>query len=91
MTLLCKQKFGFFLYVVCAKLLPSCPNLCNPMDIACQLLCLWDSPGKNTGVGCHVPLQGIFPTQGLNPSLHVSCIGRQVPYHYCHLICGTCG
>ena len=28
-----------------------------------------DSPGKNTGVGCHVLLQGIFPTQGLNPSL----------------------
>ena len=28
-----------------------------------------DSPGKNTGVGCHVLLQGIFPTQGLNPCL----------------------
>ena len=27
-----------------------------------------ESPGKNTGVGCHVLLQGIFPTQGLNPS-----------------------
>ena len=25
-----------------------------------------DSPGKNTGVGCHDLLQGIFPTQGLN-------------------------
>ena len=25
-----------------------------------------DSPGKNTGVGCHALLQGIFPTQGLN-------------------------
>ena len=24
----------------------------------------WDSPGKNTGVGCHALLQGIFPTQG---------------------------
>ena len=31
-----------------------------------RLLCPWDSPGKNTGVGCHVLLQGIFPTQGLN-------------------------
>ena len=29
----------------------------------------WDSPGKNTGVGCHALLQGIFPTQGSNPSL----------------------
>ena len=26
----------------------------------------WDSPGKNTGVGCHALLQGIFPTQGSN-------------------------
>ena len=32
-----------------------------------KLLCLWDFPGKNTGVGCHFLLQGIFPTQGLNP------------------------
>ena len=29
-------------------------------------LCPWDSPGKNTGVGCHFLLQGIFPTQGSN-------------------------
>ena len=32
-------------------------------------LCPWDSPGKNTGVGCHFLLQGIFPTQGSNPRL----------------------
>ena len=29
----------------------------------------WDLPGKITEVGCHVLLQGIFPTQGLNLSL----------------------
>ena len=34
-----------------------------------RLLCPWDSPGKNTGVGCHALLQGIFQTQGLNPGL----------------------
>ena len=34
-----------------------------------RLLCLWDSPGKNTGVGCHFLLQGIFLIQGLNPCL----------------------
>ena len=34
-----------------------------------RLLCPWDSPGMNTGVGCHSLLQGIFLTQGLNPSL----------------------
>ena len=32
-------------------------------------LCPWDSPGKNTGVGCRALLQGIFPTQGSNPGL----------------------
>ena len=31
-----------------------------------RLLCLWDSPGKNTGVGNYLLLQGIFPTQGSN-------------------------
>ena len=30
-----------------------------------RLLCPWDSPGKNSGVGCCALLQGIFPTQGL--------------------------
>ena len=34
-----------------------------------KLLCPWDFPGKNTGMGCHFLLQGIFPTQGLNPGL----------------------
>ena len=34
-----------------------------------RLLHPWDFPGKSTGVGCHFLLQGIFPTQGLNPGL----------------------
>ena len=34
-----------------------------------RILCPWESPGKNTGVGCHALLQGIFPTQGSNPDL----------------------
>ena len=34
-----------------------------------RLLCSWHFPGKNSGVGCHFFLQGILPTQGLNPSL----------------------
>ena len=37
-----------------------------------RLLCPWDSPGKNTGRGCHALLQGIFLTQGLNP--HLLCL-----------------
>ena len=55
-----------------------CPTLCDPMD--CRLLCPLDSPGKNTGVGCHSLLQGIFPTQGSNQRLLIiSC--RQILYH----------
>ena len=34
-----------------------------------RLLCPWDFSGKNTGVDFHSPLQGIFPTPGLNPGL----------------------
>ena len=37
-----------------------------------RLLCPWDSLGKNTGMDCHALLQGIFPTQGLNP--HLLCL-----------------
>ena len=37
--------------------------------VATGLICLWDSPGKNSRVGCHFLLQGIFLTQGLNPNL----------------------
>ena len=37
-----------------------------------RLLCPRDSPGKNTGVGCHALLQGMFPSQGSNlPLLHL--------------------
>ena len=53
-----------------AKLLQSCPTLCNPMD--CSLPgspVHGNSPGKNTGVGCHAFLQGMFPTQGSNSCL----------------------
>ena len=46
-------------------------RLCDPMDCMqpVRLLCPWDSPGKNAGVGCHALLQGIFPTQGSDPHL----------------------
>ena len=48
------------------KVLPL--TLCDPM------VC----PGKNTGVGCHALLQGIFSTQGLNSGL-LHC--RRILYH----------
>ena len=42
-----------------------CTTLCQPT----RFLHPWDSSGKNTGVGFHVLLQGLFPTQGSNPHL----------------------
>ena len=46
-----------------------------------RLHCPWDSPGKNTGVGCHSLLLGIFPTQGSKPGL-LYC--RQILYCLSH-------
>ena len=36
-----------------AKLLQSCPTLCDPLDGSPPGSRPWDSPGNNTGVGCH--------------------------------------
>ena len=41
----------------------------TPWTVAHQAPCPWDFPGKDTGVGCHSLLQGIFPTQGSNLAL----------------------
>ena len=61
---------------LCSQALPSsCVHAClviqsdslQPYRLQpARFFCPWDFPGKNTGVGCHVLLQGIFPTQGLN-------------------------
>ena len=49
----------------------SCPTLFNPMDCSPlgSFFYPWDFPGKNTRVGCHSLLQGIFLTQKLNLGL----------------------
>ena len=39
-----------------------------PWTTATRILCPWDFPGKNIGVGCHFLLQGIFLTQQIEPS-----------------------
>ena len=65
-----------------------CLTLCDLMD--CSLpgsSVLADSPGKNTGVGCHALLQGIFPTQGSNPGLpHCRWVLYCLNHHVCILI-----
>ena len=53
-----------FTRIVKVKVTQSCPTLCDPMDWGS-----WNSPDQNTGEGCHVLLQGIFPDQGWNPGL----------------------
>ena len=51
----------------CCLVAKSCPTLLGPHGLQPAMsLCPWDSPGNNTGVGCHFPLLGIFTTQGSN-------------------------
>ena len=60
----------------------SCPTLCEPVDCSLPGSSVHsDSPGKNTRLGCHALLQGIFPTQGSNPGLP-HC--RWILYHRSH-------
>ena len=55
----------------CVVLLFSCvQHFSTPWTVAHQAPCPWDSPGNNTGVGCHFLLQEIFPMQGLK--LHLN-------------------
>ena len=66
----------------CMKSLQLYLTLCDPMDHRPPIiaLCPWDSPDKNTGVGCHALLQGIFPTPGLKSESLTSLHWRQVLY-----------
>ena len=65
------------LYNVKVKVDQSCPTLCDPRGLYSP----WNSPGQNTGVGSLSLLQGIFPTQGLNPGLP-QC--RRILYQLSH-------
>ena len=64
-----------YMYYKKEKVTQSYLTLCSPMD------CPWNSPGQNSGVGSLSLLQGIFPTQGLNPGL-LHC--RQILYQLSH-------
>ena len=61
--------FSFVLHLICVC---SCLTLCGYGLGPARLLCPWDSPVKNTRVGCHFLLQGIFLTEGSNP--HLLCL-----------------
>ena len=70
---------------VCARILCevllSCVSLQPHGLYPARVLCPWDSPGKDTGVGSHSLLQGMVPTQGSSPGL-LYC--RQILYHLSH-------
>ena len=55
-------------FKTCCLVTQLCPTQPHGLEPA-RLLCPWESPGKNTGVGCHFLLQEIFLTQGSN--LHI--------------------
>ena len=72
------------IYTLCVLCLvaQSCRTLCNPKDCSPPGSSVHgDSPGKNTGVGCHALFQGIFLTQESNWGLlHCSWILYQLSY-----------
>ena len=73
--------FFFCLYSSLVLVAQSCLTLCNLMDSMqpARLLCPWNSPGKNTRVGGHFLLQGIFLTQGSIPALQADSSPSEPP------------
>ena len=62
-----KTSVEFYFLLVCAKSLNFIQLFWVHGSYPAGLLCPWDFPGKNTGVGSHFLFQKIFLTQGLNP------------------------
>ena len=52
-------------------------NFLHPMDCSLPGSHPWDFPGTSTREGCRFLLQGVFPTQGLNPGLPLYSLSRQ--------------
>ena len=64
-----------------------CPTLCIPMDCSPPGSSVHgDSPGKNTGVGCHFLLQGSFSTQGSNQCILRLLHFTQILYCWASLV-----
>ena len=60
----------------------SCLTLCDPMDCDPRLLCPWNSPGQNTGVGSHSLSPGDLPNPGIkfkSPSLQADSLPPELP------------
>ena len=79
--------FPFLVLHLHSLVLSRVPLFATPWTAPARLLCPWDSPGQNTGGGCHALLQGIFLIQGSNWTSvsYVSCFHRRVLYRWCSL------
>ena len=86
-----KCGFVFFIAITltpysmcCAQTLSHVQLFATPWTVAHQSmvhLCPWDPLSKNTGMGCHFLLQGIFQTQASNQGSFISYTDRQILYH----------
>ena len=64
-----KVPFPLILWITLCVSCSAVSDSATPRTVPARLHCPWNSPGKNTGVGCHSLFQGIIPTQGWNLSL----------------------
>ena len=62
-------EMGIDIYIYCVCMCVS-HSVVTPWTVPARLLCPWNSPGKNTGVGSHSLLQGIFPIKESNPTMY---------------------
>ena len=76
---LSRSGFGWLVSSVCAAV---ASGVYNSAALWRQAPLSWDSPDKDTGRGCHTLLQGIFQTQGSNPSLLLLLNCRQILYRW---------
>ena len=79
--------FTCLLYICLCLVAQLCLTLCDPMDYSPPGSSVqgMNFPGKNTGVGHHGLLQGIFPTQGSNPRILHPLHGQVGSLPLCHL------
>ena len=75
------RRFCHLLYVRACSVNSVVSNSLQPYGVQpARILSPWDSPGKNTGVGCHALLEGIFLSQDQTQVSYIFCIGRLVFY-----------
>ena len=72
----CSLILKLFLLILLIAYILSC------FSHVCQTSLFMEFPGKNTRVGCHFLLWGIFPTQGLKPLLLWLLLGRRILYRW---------